>query len=82
MAFNLINVEEKQFFNDKKKINIIGDLKEKVVLLGPDKGNGEVVMDKVDYKESTCFLTRPSSGFYMRTLRTRDSHLSKDERRN
>ena len=53
MAFNLINVDEKQVFKDKKKIKIIRDLKEKVVLLGPDKGNGVVIMDIQDYKQST-----------------------------
>ena len=52
MAFNLINVDEKQVFKDKKKIKIIRDLKEKVVLLGPEKGNGEVIMDIQDYKQS------------------------------
>ena len=52
MAFNLINVNEQQVFKDKKKIKVIRDLKEKVVLLGPDKGNGVVVMDIQDYKQS------------------------------
>ena len=52
MAFNLINVNEQQVFKDKKKIKVIRDLKEKVVLLSPDKGNGVVVMDIVDYKQS------------------------------
>ena len=52
MASNLINVDEKQVFKDKKKIKIIRDLKEKVVLLGPDKGNGVVIMDIQDYKQS------------------------------
>ena len=52
MAFNLINVNEQQVFKDKKKIKVIRDLKEKVVLLSPDKGNGVVVMDILDYKQS------------------------------
>ena len=52
MAFNLINIEEKQFFRDKKMLDVIRDLKEKVVLLAPDKGNGVVVMDKEDYRNS------------------------------
>ena len=33
-------------------LNAIRDLKERVVLLAPDKGNGVVVMDKEDYKNS------------------------------
>ena len=39
-------------FRDKKMLDAIQDLKEKVVLLAPDKGNGVVVMDKEDYRNS------------------------------
>ena len=63
MAFNLINVEENQVYKDKKKIKIIRDLKGKVVLLGPDKGNGVVVMDIIDYKERTQHLFADKSKF-------------------
>ena len=52
MAFNLINIEEQQVYKDKAKIKTIRDLKEKVVLLTPDKGNGVVIMDIKDYKDS------------------------------
>ena len=52
MAFNLINIEEQRVYKDKKKIKTIRDLKEKVVLLTPDKGNGVVIMDIKDYKDS------------------------------
>ena len=66
MAFNLINVEEQQIFKDKRKIKIIRDLKEKVVLLTPDKGNGVVVMNIDDYKDSMHGLFSDRSKF--RTL--------------
>ena len=56
MAFNLINIEEQQVYKDKRKISIIKNLKEKVVLLSPDKGNGVVIMDIKDYKESMSHL--------------------------
>ena len=52
MAFNLINIEEQQIFKDKRKKKTIRDLKEKVVLLTPDKGNGVVIMNIDDYKQS------------------------------
>ena len=52
MAFNLINIEERQISKDKRKINIIRNLKERAVLLTPDKGNGVVIMDIKDYKDS------------------------------
>ena len=45
MAFNLINIEEQQVYKDKAKIKTIRDLRERVVLLTPDKRNGVVIMD-------------------------------------
>ena len=56
MAFNLINVNDQQVYKDKKRIKIIRDLKEKVVLLSPDKGNGVVIMDIQDYQHSMQHL--------------------------
>ena len=52
MAFNLINLEDKRFFKDKKMLETIRNLKERVVLLAPDKGNGVVILEKDDYKGS------------------------------
>ena len=52
MAFNLIYIDNQQMYKDAKKVKIIQDLKEKVVLLSPDKGNGVVIMDRKDYVES------------------------------
>ena len=52
MAFNLINIEEQQVYKDKAKIKTIRDLRERVVLLTPDKGNGVVIMDIKEYKDS------------------------------
>ena len=52
MAFNLINVDDKQFFRDKKMLNTVRTLKERVVLLTPDKGNGVVILGKADYESS------------------------------
>ena len=63
MAFNLVNIEEKRFFNDKKMIDAIKNLKEKVVLLAPDKGNGVVLLDKVDYTSSLEHLFEDRTKF-------------------
>ena len=52
MAFNLVNIEEKRFFDDKKMIDVIKNLREKVVLLALDKGNGVGLLDNVDYTSS------------------------------
>ena len=51
-AFNLVNMEDKQIYRDKKKVQVIRKLKEEVVLLNPDKGNGVVIKDIKDYNDS------------------------------
>ena len=66
MAFNLVNIEEKRFCNDEKMLDAIKNLKEKVVLLAPDRGNGVVLPDKADYTSSLEHLlgTERSSESY------------------
>ena len=44
LAFNLIDLDNNQIFKDKKKINIIKNLRKDFVLLKPDKGNGIVLI--------------------------------------
>ena len=56
MTFNLVNMKETQIYRDKKKVQIIRKLKEEVVLLNPDKGNGVIIMDIKDYIESVNHL--------------------------
>ena len=56
MAFNLINVNDQQVYKDKKKIKTIRELREKVTLLSPDKGNGVVILDIQDYQRSMQHL--------------------------
>ena len=48
---------------EKKMIDAITTLKEKVVLLSPDKGNGVVLLDKADYTESLDQLFADRSKF-------------------
>ena len=76
MAFNLINIEEKQIFKDKRKIKTIRDLKEKVVLLTPDKGNGVVIMNINDYKDSMHALFSDRSKFRILTDDPTNSRFS------
>ena len=52
MAFNLIDIDDRQTFKDAKKVKVIQKLREKLVLLSPDKGNGVVLMDREDYVTS------------------------------
>ena len=63
MAFNLINLEDKRFFKDRKMLDTIKELRQNVALLSPDKGNGIVVMDKEDYKNSLEELFADRSKF-------------------
>ena len=49
MAFSLIDLGEKQNFKDKKKLDIIKNLRKELVILKPDKGNGIVLLNANDY---------------------------------
>ena len=49
MAFSLIDLENKQIFKDKKKLDIIKNLRKELVIVKPDKGNGMVLLDANDY---------------------------------
>ena len=48
LAFNIIDLEDKRIFKDKKKLEIIKNLCQNTVVLKPDKGNGVVVIDSTD----------------------------------
>ena len=46
---SLIDLENKQIFKDKKKLNIIKSLRQKLVIQKPDKGNVIVLLNVNDY---------------------------------
>ena len=50
MSFSLLHMDSKQLAKDKSKINILNNLLKDVVLLKPDKSNGIVLVDCLDYK--------------------------------
>ena len=52
LAFNSINFEDTPTFKDSKKMKIIQQLRQKVAILKPDKGNGLVLLDNQDYVNS------------------------------
>ena len=52
LAFNLIDLDYERVFKDKKKLQIIKELRKDTAILKPDKGNGVVVIDTIDYYES------------------------------
>ena len=49
MAFSLIDLENKQIFKDKKKLDIIKNLRKELVIPKPGKGNGIVLLNANDY---------------------------------
>ena len=51
-TYSYIDIYDKQYSHDKKKINIIKKLREKYMILKPDKGNGVVLMNKADYHDA------------------------------
>ena len=55
-AFNLLDIEDKRIFKDDKNIKIIRNLRKKVAILKPDKGNGVVLIDIIDYENSLSKL--------------------------
>ena len=42
-------MDSKRIFKDKKKPDIIKDLRKEVVILKPDKGNGIVLVRNINY---------------------------------
>ena len=52
MSFNLLDMDSKRLTKDKNKINVLNNLLKDVILLKPDKGNGIVLVNYLDYKNS------------------------------
>ena len=75
MAFNLLNLVDQQVFKDKKKVQIINNLKKDVVILSPDKGSGIVLLDINEYKESMHMLFADRSKFRIRDTDPTNSRL-------
>ena len=55
MAFSLIDLENKQIFKDKKKLDIIKNLRKELVILKPDKGNRIVSLNVNHYQDKLKF---------------------------
>ena len=49
LDFNLINIEDSRICKDTNHIKVIKQLREDVVTLKPDKGNGVVLLNNKDY---------------------------------
>ena len=51
-TFQYLDIDEKQTWQDKKRIKVIRRLHERVVILKPDKGQGVVLINRTDYVKS------------------------------
>ena len=51
-AWNLVDLEDRHFYQDSKKTRIIKGLRKRAVILKPDKGQGIVLLKKEDYVDS------------------------------
>ena len=51
-AFNLIDIGDKNIFNDANKIKITKHVRKTLVIMKLDKGNGIVLLNKEDYTNS------------------------------
>ena len=47
-TYSYLDLDSKQFLNDKKHINTIRQRRNKCIILKPDKGQGVVLIDKID----------------------------------
>ena len=50
--YSYLDLDFKQFLNDQNHINTIQQLRNKCMILKPDKGQGVVLIDKIDYYNS------------------------------
>ena len=63
LAFNLIDFDNNQVYKDKKKLEIIKNLRKELVILKQDKGNGVVLVRTIDYYNAVENLFSDPSKF-------------------
>ena len=63
LAFNLIYFDNNQVYKDKRKLEIIKNLRKELVILKPDKGNGVVLVRTIDYYTVVENLFSDTSNF-------------------
>ena len=63
LAFNLTDFDNNQVYKDKKKLEIIKNLRKELVILKQDKGNGVVLVRTIDYYNAVENLFSDPSKF-------------------
>ena len=51
-AYNVIDIDDKHFHQDNKRVKVMKSLRKRFVILKPDKGQGVVLLTKEDYVRS------------------------------
>ena len=51
-AYNIIDIDDRHFHTDSKRVKLIKSLRKRFVILKPDKGQGIVLLKKEDYVPS------------------------------
>ena len=52
VTYNYLDLDVKQLFNERKKIEALQNLRDRSMILKPDKGRGIVLINKTDYYQS------------------------------
>ena len=62
-TYSCLDLDIKQHFSDNKMIKVLQNIKQKCVIIKPDKGQGIVLIDKTDYYNSMERLFNDTSKF-------------------
>ena len=80
MAFSLIDLENKQISKDKKKLDIIKNLRKQLVILKTDKGNDIVLLNNNDYYNGVEKLLQDKQKFKQTLEEPTPFHLTSVQR--
>ena len=82
-TYNCLNLDIKQYISDNKMVKVLRNIKEKCLILKPDKGQGIVLIDKTGYYNSmerlfndTRKFTLLQEGPTLRILTTVQTYLN------
>ena len=88
-TYNCFDLDIKHYISDNKMIKVLQNIKEKCLILKPDKGQGIVLIDKTHYYNSTESLFNDTSKFTLlqedptlRNLSTVQTYLNTLHKRN
>ena len=88
-TYNYLDLDIKQYFSDNKMIKVLQNIKQKCLILKPDKGQGIVLTDKTDYYNFMERLFNDTSKFTLvhedptlRNLSTIQTYLNTLRKRN